>query len=297
VRVRVWGPVLALALLVSGCSAATLRGTAEPGLSAVPATSTTRAPTTTTTVPVTTTTEPPPPDFQPAIKNAVAAVPDGHVAVAVFDTVTDKMVGSYRDKAQYYTESVVKLLIGLDVLDHGGDADKVAEMLTRSDDATASAFWGEYGTNSIVTTMAAKIGLSATVPPHNPKYWGDSRTTAADLVKVYRYILTGAPAAERAVIIPALAAATEHGADGNNQWFGIPNAVGKTTSWAVKQGWGCCEPSWVLNTTGLVGKDNRYIVVLLVAFTSGDGDGDTIPSGHAAEITAAARALVQDVAQ
>src|SRR6202000_3139593 len=104
---------------------------------------------------------------------------DGHVSVAVWDTVTDRMVGTYRDTAQYYTESVVKLLIGLDVLDHGGDAGKAAEMLTRSDDATASAFWGEYGTNSIVTTMAAKIGLSATVPPHNPKYWGDTRTTPA----------------------------------------------------------------------------------------------------------------------
>src|SRR6202000_967673 len=99
----------------------------EPGLSVLPATSTTQAPTTTTTVPVTTTTEAPPPDFQPASKNAGAAGPDGHVAVAVWDTVTRTMVGTYRDTSQYYTESVVKLLIGLDVLDHGGDARKGAE--------------------------------------------------------------------------------------------------------------------------------------------------------------------------
>jgi hypothetical protein len=216
--------------------------------------------------------------------------------VAVYDRVTSAMVGSYDPDTPYYTESVVKLLIGLDALDHGGDAAMVSEMIERSDDQTADALWGEYGGNSIVATMAAKIGLKNTFPPNDPRFWGDTSTTADDLVRIYQYILNTAPPAERDTVVAALHGSTQLGKDGNDQWFGIPDAVGQATTWGVKQGWGCCEPSWVLNTTGLVGKDDRYIVIVLVSFTSGDGNQVTIPAAHAAEITAAARALVPDLA-
>ena len=45
------------------------------------------------------------------------------------------------------------------------------------------------------------------------------------------------------------------------QELGIPDALGGV-SWAVKQGWYCCNPGRILHTTGLV-KDDRYIVTVL----------------------------------
>jgi hypothetical protein len=292
VLVRVCGVVLAVGLFGSGCSVLHA-GQGRPAVPVTPTTTTTAPPTTTTT----TTTPAPPPDFGPAVAAAVAAVPDGHVAVAVYDRVSGGLVAAHDPDTQYYTESVVKLLIGLDALDHGGDPAKVTEMIERSDDGTANALWETYGGNAIVSTMVEKIGLTETAPPHDPRFWGDTRTTANDLVKIYQYVLNTAPAAERDTVVAALHGSTQLGKDGNDQWFGIPDAVGPATSWGVKQGWGCCEPSWVLNTTGLVGKDDRYIVILLVSFTSGNGNQVTIPATHAAEITAAAKALTPDLAQ
>jgi Beta-lactamase enzyme family len=246
---------------------------------------------------VSTTTPPPTVDFTAAVHAAVAAVPDGTLSLAVYDRTLNKMVATNDPDTPYYTESVVKLLIGLYALDKGGSASTVTEMIERSDDAAATKLWGTYGGNTIVTSMAAKIGLHNTTPPKKPGEWGDTRTTANDLVLVYQYILNTAPAAERDTMLHAITNATRTAADGNDQYFGIPDAAGNAVTWGVKQGWACCEPSWVLNTTGIVGKDQRYIVIILTAYKGGEGNAETIPTTHATEITAAAKALLPDLLQ
>jgi hypothetical protein len=282
---------VALVVLASGCGALLHTAGHPVAVSGGPSSPVT----TTTTAPPTTTTPPPPPpvDFGPAVKAAIAAVPNGAIAIAVYDRQLGTMVATYRGDVPYYTESVVKLLIGLDSLDRGGSADKVAEMLSRSDDNTATALWDADGGSAIVTRMAAKIGLTATTPPRRSGEWGDSQTTAGDLVTIYQYILGVAPAAERDVVVNALHAATNLGADGTDQYFGIPYAVGSSQQWAVKQGWACCEPGWVLNTTGLVGADYRYIVVVLT--THSNGGGAAVRKVDSQQLTNAVAALLPDL--
>jgi hypothetical protein len=291
-------PVVMAVLVVVALTAVVFRahsshptavGNAGQTSSLPPATS--AAPVTTSS---TTTTSAPPPtvDLTGAVQQAVAAVPDGSISLAVYDRTQGKLIGANLPDTPYYTESVVKVLIGLYALDHGGSAATVTEMIERSDDSTATKLWGTYGGNQIVTAMAAKIGLHDTTPPKKPGEWGDTRITANDLVQVYLYVLDTAPAAEKQVVVNAMSNASQTAADGNDQWFGIPSAAGKTVSWAVKQGWACCEPSWVLNSTGFVGQDQRYIVVILTAYKSGNGNAKTIPAAHAGEITKAAAALV-----
>lgn len=58
---------------------------------------------------------------------------------------------SYRPDAIYTSASVVKLLIAFQALDEGASEDVVKEMLSRSDDATASQLWVRFGGPSIVT--------------------------------------------------------------------------------------------------------------------------------------------------
>lgn len=285
------GIVAALVLLLASCGyTQTLDGRA----SAVP---TLRVGASPTTAPATSPTTTPPTsdvkpavDFTPAVKTAVSILGDADVSIAIYDRNLNKLVAGWHTEDPFYTESVVKLLIGLDSLDHGQSATRVSEMVSRSDDVTATSLWDSNGGTAILERMSAKIGLHHTTPPGDGK-WGDTRITAGDLLLVYQYILDIAPTSERDVMISAMHHATNLGADGTDQWFGIPYAVGGRTPWAVKQGWACCEPGWVLNTTGVVGPGYRYIVIVLTSHDNGSG----ARSEDSAELTKAVSALVPDL--
>ncbi|WP_406640170.1 hypothetical protein [Amycolatopsis sp. WGS_07] len=190
-----------------------------------------------------------------------ALVPQGHVSVVVYDRTTETTPVSLDAHRHYTSASLVKILIAFDALDRGTSPATVREMLSRSDDDTASRLWVAGGETSIVRAAVPEMGLAETKPPRNPGRWGDTEITAADITRVYRYLMDKAPAEQRETILQALRGATENGADGFRQYFGIPDALGHVR-WAVKQGWSCCNPGRILHTTGLV-KDDRYLVTVL----------------------------------
>ena len=185
-------------------------------------------------------------------------VPGGEVSAVVFDRQDGKAIVSVHGDRGYTSASLVKLLIALSALDQGGPVTDVQRMLARSDDDLASRFWSAYGGPAIVTRWATKLGLTGTRPPAEAGRWGDTRITAADVVKIYQYLLTKKSTA----ILNALRDATERGSDGFRQYFGIPDAAAGQP-WAVKQGWSCCRPTRMLHTSGVVGEDSRYIVAVL----------------------------------
>jgi len=185
-------------------------------------------------------------------------VPGGEVSAVVFDRQDGKAIVSVHGDRGYTSASLVKLLIALSALDQGGPVADVQRMLARSDDDLASRFWSAYGGPAIVTRWATKLGLTGTRPPAEAGRWGDTRITAADVVKIYQYLLTKKSTA----ILNALRDATERGSDGFRQYFGIPDAAAGQP-WAVKQGWSCCRPTRMLHTSGVVGEDSRYIVAVL----------------------------------
>ncbi|WP_344416783.1 hypothetical protein [Amycolatopsis minnesotensis] len=109
--------------------------------------------------------------------------------------------------------------------------------------------------------------------------------TAADVVRIYRYLLEHA--AE--TILSALAEATEAGTDGFRQYVGIPDAA-NGLPWAVKQGWSCCRPARILHTSGLVGEGNRYVVVVLTSHPASVTDG--VGSRRVTAVVSALRPLL-----
>ncbi|MEV5721451.1 hypothetical protein AB0L41_46990 [Amycolatopsis mediterranei] len=198
---------------------------------------------------------------EPAKVNAAALgkiVGDGEVSAVVFDRERGAAITSVRADRAYTSASLVKLLIALSALEQGGPVADVQRMLSRSDDDLASRFWTAYGGPSIVTHWATKLGLTGTRPPEEPGRWGDTRITASDIVRIYQYLLDHKSIA----ILNALHDATERGADGFRQYFGIPDAAAGQ-QWAVKQGWSCCRPTRMLHTSGVVG---HYIVVVLTEY-------------------------------
>ena len=106
-------------------------------------------------------------------------------------------------------------------------------MLRSSDDSAAEVFWNRGGGSAIVSRVAARYGLGGTRPPRNGR-WFNTISTAADLVRYYEMMLSGAgglPQEKADMIVDDLAASAPVGIDGMMpggvypQRFGIPEAL------------------------------------------------------------------------
>jgi hypothetical protein len=216
---------------------------------------------------------------------------DGQFSLVVFDRRTGKAVVNENPTATYPAESVVKLLIAVTALEKGEDGGLVAEMLMMSDDDVANTLWMRYGNTAIIYRAIDQIGLPGVVAPEDPGRWGDTRITADDVVKIYQYLLDRAPQNVSMTILKALGSTTKQAADNFYQYYGIPDAR-DGRDWAVKAGWACCKPDRVLHSTGVVGDDQRYIVVALSSHDAATSTWDQV-GGELTEAVRRALAGVQ----
>jgi hypothetical protein len=206
-----------------------------------------------------------PPVNAALVQKAVRRVePNAVVGAVVMDRTSGRTLLSVNAGRRFHSASLVKLLIAIDVLptETSQDTrDNIAEMLRMSDDTMASRYWVRQGYTDVIHRTAAKLGLHDTAPPSPAGQWGSTWLSPRDMVTIYQYVLGGMSAADRTLIVNAMAGAPEHAADGFDQWFGIPDAL--TEQWAVKQGWSSSATDICLHSTGLVGPRWRYIVIVL----------------------------------
>lgn len=236
---------------------------------------------------------PAPPPRNVNIEQAVRKVAKSATAAAVVvkDRQAAGVVLSERPDRGFYAGSLVKLLVGVDALArHSGDSRvsrEITYMIQRSDDALCSKYWmSEGGGASIIARMRQRMGLRGTKAPSDPGQWGNTIITANDMVRVYDYLLGEAPPGIRQPILDGMASATEYGSDGFRQWFGIP-VLGSKGTWAVKQGWTTSGNGQMsVHSTGLVGDNWRFVVVLLTEHPEGQKFDNPARS-----VTAAATAI------
>jgi hypothetical protein len=165
------------------------------------------------------------------------------VSFVVVDRETGKVWAEHDAHAQYRSASLVKLLIALDYFESRGpdievppdDRALLESMLRSSDDEAASELWARDGWDTIVERMADRLDLTDTEPPADRRVWGYTATTAADVARIYEYLLEQADPSVSEFIIGNLRKTTRCAVDGRDQYFGIPTAVDEP--WAVKQGW------------------------------------------------------------
>jgi hypothetical protein len=205
-----------------------------------------------------------------------AAANGATVSFAVLDRVNNQLLSNGNDQIVAIA-SVAKLFIADEVLsqESGGaeenrrlstaDREVLDSMLRSSDDGAAETFWAERGGEAIITNVAGRYGLTSTAPPSDGQWW-NTMSSASDLVRYYDMLLNGSGglSGERAqVIVDDLAGSTATGADGYPQRFGIPDGL-YAEPVAVKQGWMCCMDgsSWMHLSTGIVGADRRYVMVI-----------------------------------
>lgn len=216
-----------------------------------------------------------------------AAAIGATLSVAILDRATHRLV-AYGNGQVVGTASVAKLFIADDLLLHESegkaalspdDRQALDIMLQSSDDGAAEKFWGEGGGAAIITAVANRYGLTSTTPPGDGRWW-NTMSTVTDLIRYYEMLLDGSgglPAEQAKTIVNDLAQSTPNGLDGYPQRFGIPDGL-YAEPVAVKQGWMCCIGSeWMHLSTGVVGADRRYIMVVQSLQTSDDATArDTI---------------------
>lgn len=203
---------------------------------------------------------------------ADAAAQGADITSVVLDRSTGFQVTNGNDRS-IAIASVVKLFIADDMLLRGpplspDDMKMFQSMLRSSDDSAAQVFWDRNGGSAIVTRVAARYGLTGTRPNG---LWFNTLSTAADLVRYYDMMLSGAgglPMAKADMIVDNLAQSTPTGIDGMMpggvypQRFGIPEGL-YAEPVAVKQGWMCCIGSdWMHLSTGIIGRDHRYVMAI-----------------------------------
>ncbi|MGE2814537.1 hypothetical protein ACQI5H_05235 [Mycobacterium heidelbergense] len=209
-----------------------------------------------------------------------AAAAGAALSVAILDRKTHQLVSSGNTQI-VGTASVAKLFIADDLLLAESEGKTVLSpddrqaldvMLQSSDDGAAEKFWGQGGGDAIITQVAGRYGLSSTTPPSDGRWW-NTMSSLTDLVHYYDVLLDGSgglPAERAKIIVNDLAQSTPNGIDGYPQRFGIPEGL-YAESVAVKQGWMCCIGSaWVHLSTGVIGADHRYIMVVQSLQTSDD---------------------------
>lgn len=163
--------------------------------------------------------------------------------VVVVDRETGETEAEQNEHDQFRSASLVKLFIALDYFHkRGPDAEIPADdrallgsMLRVSDDDAANVLWVQEGQETIVVRMVGLLGLEDTEPPADRRIWGYTATSAADVARIYEYLLDEADPEAREFVLGHLREVLGCAVDGHNQYFGIPRAVREP--WAVKQGW------------------------------------------------------------
>lgn len=197
-----------------------------------------------------------------------AARAGADITVQVLDRNTGQTV-SNGNGSTIAIASVAKVFIADDLLLReeelsAQDRASIETMLRSSDDSAAEIFWGRGDGNAIVTRVAERYGLGSTRPPGNGRWW-NTISTAADLVRYYDMLSTGAgglPPDRADIILSNMAQSTPSGLDGYPQGFGIPDGLYNDRV-AVKQGWMCCIGSdWLHLSSGVIGADRRYVMTV-----------------------------------
>jgi len=243
---------------------------------AVPTTSpapTTRAAPTTRVAPTPVAPAPDPRKVASAVGQAVQNAADDGVTeqVVVLNRTSGALIASANSDDAVPSVSAVKLFLALDVIDSAGGVSNVtastlanlSTMIATSDDAIAQDVYDDYGGNSSIERVIDDYGLTGSSPSPNAEYWGDVRSTAADVASLLYQALSAKGTGSW--LASAMTASTDTAADGFDQAFGL-NAIRGAGS---KQGWGCCLGGVVaLHSAGFTA--NEIIVVLSTSYPDQD---------------------------
>jgi hypothetical protein len=211
-----------------------------------------------------------------AVTAAEAQASSGtQLGVAVLDRTTGELAVGERGHEPFYTASLSKLILIVDVLDRrrtegldvsDADLQLFARALGPSDDSAMSALWEKFDGAGAPARVSARLGLEGTSAPRRFGQWGEVEVTPADYATLWKYVLDDMPDADRDLVLSDMKAAPSTAKDGFNQAFGLlsPEIRGDGSASVAKQGWMCCfSGQYYLHSAGVLEPEERFVVVLL----------------------------------
>ncbi len=190
----------------------------------------------------------------------------GDVAVSVYDAVTQQSF-TINGGAQFDTASIIKASILGTLLQQTqakqttlttAQQNLAVPMIEDSNNNDATALWNAEGGAPAVASFVHALGMNSTTPS---VYWGLTKTTAADQVKLVSALAYGTPelsAASRNYELSLMENVTSWEAWGVTG--GVPNGV----TVALKNGWLPRPSGWVINSIGWVdGQGRNYVIAIL----------------------------------
>jgi hypothetical protein len=221
---------------------------------------------------------------QGAVDAAEAAAGSStELAVAVLDRSTGELAAGGRGEEPFYTASLSKLVVTVDVLDRRrleglqvseADLALFRRALGPSDDSAMSALWERFDGEGAPARVSKRLGLEHTSAPRRFGQWGEVEVSAVDYVKIWHHVLDEMPQADRDLLVGDMQAAPSTAKDGFDQAFGLlsPAVRGDGSGAVAKQGWMCCfSGRYYLHSAGAVGTDRRFLVTLLTRDPRGKG--------------------------
>ncbi len=206
------------------------------------------------------------------------------LGVAVLDRVTGELEVNDRGNEPFYTASLSKLVVAVDVLDRRrleglavteADLALIERALGPSDDAAMSALWDRFDGTGAPARVAQRLGIGGITAPRRVGQWGEVEVTPAAYAALLRYVLEGMPRDDGERVVADLDAAPDVARDGFDQAFGLlAPAVRRGPGAVAKQGWMCCfSRQYYLHSAGAVGADRRFVTVLLTRVPAASGPG------------------------
>ncbi|MDQ1292902.1 MAG: hypothetical protein QG608_783 [Actinomycetota bacterium] len=271
-------------LLMGGAAAVTAAGAARRGglpsagrrESAVPA-ATSSASTELLTASVPHTTPSPSPTSTAAARRTTSSIKEyltdrpGKGSVAALDLVTAHSV-TYRGTREFITASIVKVDILIALLFAAqkdgrsltrSEKSLTRSMITRSDNDAASTLWNTIGGARGLNRVNARLGLTGT-HAGTGGYWGHTRTTASDQLRLLRVLAGSTSSLTRARRSYALDLMRDVVAD---QRWGVSAIAADTKAAALKNGWlasATDDGLWTVHSIGRVVPANGNPVLLAV---------------------------------
>ncbi|GAA4841061.1 serine hydrolase [Actinomycetospora corticicola] len=200
--------------------------------------------------------------------DAAVARDDATVGIAVLDRLTGTLATNDAGAFAFHSASLSKLLTTVDAFTGPAevtesDRQRIVAALGPSDDDAMNALWSRFGGQEGITRVIDALGLQDTAVPDDPSQWGEVRLSPRDVVSVLDFVADGLAPAARDLVLGALAAAPEEGADGFDQAFGLLDPAQRGDARA-KQGWLCCLDDRIdLHSAGFPDASERFAVAIL----------------------------------
>jgi hypothetical protein len=200
--------------------------------------------------------------------DAAATREDATVGIAVLDRLTGTLATNDAGALAFNSASLSKLLTVVDALTGPAevtesDRQRIVAALGPSDDDAMNTLWSRFGGQEGITRVIDALGLQDTAVPDDPSQWGEVQLSPRDVVSVLDFVADGLAPAARDLVLGALSAAPEVGADGFDQAFGLLDAQQRGDAQA-KQGWLCCLDDRVdLHSAGFPDASDRFAVAIL----------------------------------